>query len=348
MKGTLISAAIFIRWGFGYLFLLDFLGSILKHSYIAGLLFFLAAIVSFPLTATMLEYKLNFQMSGPVRFLVVFVLIIVASFALPPRTHTAINSTDAATEIDISKDPTAEMNISKTPDETPLMEYHVSVPYSSDMDSWMTVYAQKHRTNNKKELHLFTFSDGKQFEYYMAATGTRDEDSLFPASWTEEPNESLKPTKISEQQFQQNMQSILSDWGGSHYELKPDNMSGEILYVYLGEMFTPLVQGVEASILKNYIDLKPDRTEYTIAILTPSAVEGVNISHTLKFTPQNHTLIEEKSLLPDDGKKSRTVWYDATYTSIVNAIETTDFTNNPGKVGSFGSQKGSFRDGIKI
>jgi hypothetical protein len=302
------------------------------------LFFFLAAVKSFPLTATMLEYKLNFQVSGAVRFLVVFVLIIAASFALPPRTHTAINSTDVATGMDFSKDSTTEINISKTPDETPLIEYHVSAPYSSDMDSWMTEYAQKHRTSNKKELHLFTFSDGKQFEYNMPATGTRDEDSLLPASWTEEPNESLKPTKINEQQFQQNMQSILSEWSGSNYELKPDNMSGEILYVYLGEIFAPLGQDEEASILKNYIDLKPDRTEYTIAILAPSAVEGVNISHTLKFTPQNHTLVEEKSLLPGGSSKpSRTVWYDATYTSIMNANETTDFTNNPGKVGYFES-----------
>jgi hypothetical protein len=102
--------------------LLDFLGSILKHSYIAALFFFLAAVISFPMTATMLEYKLNFQMSGAVRFLVVFVLIIAASFALPPRTHTAINSTDVATEMDFSKDSTTEINISKTPDETPLIE----------------------------------------------------------------------------------------------------------------------------------------------------------------------------------------------------------------------------------
>jgi hypothetical protein len=120
--------------------------------------------------------------------------------------------------------------------------------------------------------------------------------------------------------------------------LKPDDTFGEILYVNLGEIFAPLGQGEEASILKNYIDLKPDRTEYTISILTFSAVGGVNISHTLKFTPQNHTLVKEKSLLPGGGSEpSRIVWYDATYTSIVNAIETTDFTNNPGKVGSFES-----------
>lgn len=338
MKGVLIAAVIFIRWAFGFLFLLDFLGSILKHSYIAALFFFLAAIVSFPLTAPVLENKLNFQMSGAVRFLVVFILIFVASFALPPSTHTAVNNTDVATEIDFSKDSTTEMNISRTPDETPLIEYHVSAPYSSDRDSWMTEYAQKNRTSNKKELHLFTFSDGKQFEYYMTATGTRDESSLSPASWTEEPNESLKPTKINGTQFKQNMKSILSNWSDSHYQLKQDDTFGEILCVNLGEIFTPLGQDEEASILKNYIDLKPNRTEYIISILTPSAVEGVNISHTLKFTPQNHTLIEEKSLLPGGGSKpSRTVWYDATYTSIVNAIETTDFTNNPGKVGSFES-----------
>lgn len=338
IRGFLIAAAIFIRWAFGFLFLLDFLGSIIKHSFISALFFFLAAIVSFPLTAPVLEHKLNFQMSGPVRFLVVFFLVIIASFAIDPSMHRAVNSVDTTTEMNISKDPAAKINISKTPDETPLVEYHVSVPYSSDMDSWMKEYAQKHRTGKKAELHLFTFSDGNQFEYHLPVAGSRYEGTLSSASWVEESsNESLKPTKISEQQFQQNMQSILSDWSGSHYELKPDNTSGEVLYVYLGELLATMEQDREASILKNYIELNPDRTEYTIAILTPTVAKGVKSVLTLKFTPQNHTLVEEKSLLPDDGQKSRTVWYDATYTTIVNAIKKYDFTNNPGKVAYFDS-----------
>ena len=104
---------------------------------------------------------------------------------------------------------TTKMNLSKTPDGTPLVEYHVSTPYSSDKDSWMKEYAQEHRTSSNAELHLFTFSDGKQFEYYMASAEASDKSSVFPANWTEEPNESLKPTKISEQQFQQNMKDIL-------------------------------------------------------------------------------------------------------------------------------------------
>lgn len=335
MKGFLIAAVIFIRWAFGFLFLLDFLGSILKHSYIAALFFFLAATVSFPLTAPVLEYKLNLQISGVERFLVVFVLVIIASFSLNPGTHTAVNRADPKTEMNISKDPTTEINISKTPDETPLVEYHVSAPYSSGMDNWMKEYAQKHRTGNKEELHLFTFSDGKQFEYHKTAAGSRDKGSLSSASWMEESNEPQKPAKISEQQFQQNMQSILSYYSGSHYELKSDETSGEILYVYLGKISATMEQADEASILKDYIDLKPDKTEYTIAILSPSAAKDVKVVYTLKFTPQNHTLIEEKSVLPDDGEKSSTVWYDATYTTIANAIEKYDFTNNPGKVGHY-------------
>ena len=108
--------------------------------------------------------------------------------------------------------------------------------------------------------------------------------------------------------------------------------------VHLGEKSAPLGRDGEASILKNYIDLKSERTEYTIIILTPSVVDGVNIFRILTFVPQNHTLVETKRMLPDDGSKPTvTEWDDATYTSIVNAVEINDFTNNPGKVGFFES-----------
>jgi hypothetical protein len=337
MKDSLNTVAFFIRWAFGLSFLRGSLGLILQHSFIAGIFMLLAAIVSIPLTATVLEYKYNFQMPGFIRFFVVFVLIILSIFSSIPSMPTAVDSAEPTNEMMINKNPATELNISKTIDETPLVEYHVSAPYSSDMDSWMKEYAQKHRTSKKEELHLFTFSDGKQFEYYLPA-GSRNEGTLSSASWVEESsNEILKPTKISEQQFQQNMQSILSHYNGSHYESKSDNTSREILYVYQGKLLETMEQADKASILKNYIDLNPDRTEYTIAILTPTVAKGVKFVLTLKFTPQNHILVEEKSMLPDDGKKSRTIWYDATYTTIENAIEKYDFTNNPGKVAYYDS-----------
>lgn len=336
MKYSLDYFVFFMRWAFGFAFLRVSLGLILDRSFIAGIFMLLAAIVSIPLTSTMLEYKLNYQISGDARFLTVFVLIILATFSLILSMLAAINSAEPITEMNVNKNPTAEMNISKTPDEIPLVEYHVSASYSPDMDSWMKAYAKKHRTGKKEELHLFTFSDGKQFEYYLPAAGSRNEGTLSSASWVEESStESLKPTKISEQRFQQNMQSILSYYSGSHYELKSDNISGEILYVYIGKISETMGQADEASILKNYIDLKPNRAEYTIEILTPSASKDVKVVHTLKFTPQNHTLVEENSVLPDDGDKSSTVWYDASYTTIVNAIDKYDFTNNPGKVGHY-------------
>lgn len=335
MSGFQILTFLF-RWAFGFRFLLNSMDSILKHSFIAAVFFFLAAIISIPLTASVLEYKYNFQMPGFIRFFVVFVLVIIASFLFAVSTYPEVNSADPKTEIKIIENPTTEINISKTPDETPLVEYLVSDPYSPGMDSWMKKHAQKHRTSNEEELHLFTFSDGKQFEYYMPAARSRYEGTINSASWVKESNDHLlEPVKISDQQFQQNMQSILSHYNSSLYELKPDETSGEILYVYLGEIFATMEQYDEASILKNYIDLKPDRSEYTIAIVSPMAAKDVKDVCTLKFTPQNNTLVEENSVFPDAGKKSSTVWYDATYTTIVNAIEKYDFTNNPGKVGHY-------------
>ena len=88
-KNTLISI---IRWVFGAFFLIMCLGAFLEHSYFAVLLFLLAAIIAIPLTATELENRFNVKMSGTVRFLVLFVLLIVAAYALPASTHTAVNN----------------------------------------------------------------------------------------------------------------------------------------------------------------------------------------------------------------------------------------------------------------
>jgi hypothetical protein len=170
----------------------------------------------------------------------------------------------------------------------------------------------------------------------LPGAGSRNEGTLSSASWVEESSkEMLKPTKIDIQQFQQNMQSILSYYNDSYYELKSDNTSGEILYVHLGKILEILEDADKASILKNYIDLRPDRTEYTIKILTLTASKNVKFVNTLKFTPQNHTLVEENSVLPETGEKYGTVWYDTSYTTIVKAIDKYDLTNNPGKVGHY-------------
>lgn len=336
MNYSLNVYAFWIRWAFGIGLLRASLGLFRDHFFIAGVFMLFASIVSIPHTSNILENKLNFQISGISRFLIVFLLVTLSMFTLFQSMVAANDSAEQQTEMYINKDPIAEINVSKTPDEIPLVEYHVSAPYSSEMDSWMKAYAQKHRTGSKEEMHLFTFSDGEQFEYDLPVARSRNEGTLSSASWVEESsNEMLKPSKIDTQQFHQNMQSILSYYSDSYYDLKSDDTSGEILYVHLSKILEIMEDADKASILKNYIDLKPERTEYTIKILTLTASKNVKFVNTLKFTPQNHTLVEENSVLPDRGEKYVTVWYDASYTTIVKAIDKYDFTNNPGKVGHY-------------
>ena len=83
-----------IRWVFGVLFLLLSLG-MFSSSFIAGLLFLLAAVVSIPPAAKQLENKLNVRIPGIARFFVVFLLVAVA-FAATPNTPTAVNNNTTA------------------------------------------------------------------------------------------------------------------------------------------------------------------------------------------------------------------------------------------------------------
>lgn len=238
-----------------------------------------------------------------------------------------INSSKTVDEPEMS----ADINISKTPAEKPLVEYRVSVPYSSEMDSWMQEYALEHRTSNQEELHLFTFSDGKQFEYWMAVSGASEKGFLYPSSWTEEPDESLSPNKISEEQCRENLEALLSKWNGAYFEMQADSNYGERLYVYTGQPLAGSSYSDAASYLKNYIDYKPDREAYGLVIQAPMADGQNTIVKAFAYEPKNHVLFEAE--MTNLGSTSNTVWTDTTYTTIVNAIETNTFTNHPGKMG---------------
>lgn len=230
-------------------------------------------------------------------------------------------------------DPTTstEMNVSSTPDGKPLVEYHVSFPYSQDMDDWMKEYALENRIGNQEELHLFTFSDGKQFEYYMNAAGASESGFLYPSNWTEELDESLKPTKITEEQFIENMDTLTGEWHGAYYQIQADDNYGELLYVNTGQPLTGLGTTDAAAFLKNYIDFRPYRDAYGLVIQSPTANGQGSIVKSFAYEPKNHVLFEVE--MTDFGSTSNTAWTDATYTSIAKAIETGTFTNHPGKMG---------------
>lgn len=85
-----------IRWIFGIFFLLSSAGSF-SSSFIAGLLFLLAAIISIPPTAAQIERKSNISIPGAARFFIVFILLMAASTALPDDT-TQVNNQEVGTE----------------------------------------------------------------------------------------------------------------------------------------------------------------------------------------------------------------------------------------------------------
>ena len=64
-----------LRWIFGLFFILIALGMVTEREYFAAVFIFMAAFVSFPPISNLLESDLNISISGPVRFLVVIILL---------------------------------------------------------------------------------------------------------------------------------------------------------------------------------------------------------------------------------------------------------------------------------
>ncbi len=264
--------------------------------------------------------------------------LVVLLFLIAVATAGCTEPKEEPSDISQSQDKTettiaVEMSIGETPVGKTLVEYFVSVPYSSEMDRWMKEYAQEHRISDEEELHLFTFSEGKQFEYWMSSTAAKDSGSLFPSSWTEEPDESLSPNKISKEQFEENISSLISGQDEAYFEWQTDDNYGERLYVYTGQPLSGLSPSDAASFLKNYIDFKPDRDVYGLVIQAPAADGQNTIIKSFVYHPKDHKLDEVK-MTSLGSASDNTVWTDATYTSIVNAVETNTFTNHPGKKGS--------------
>jgi hypothetical protein len=85
------------KYLFGAFFLIMSFGSIVSHGYIAGLLFFLAAIFTIPQAVNQLKKKVNVSMPGIAQFFVVFLLVAIA-FAASPATPAATNNTSSNTE----------------------------------------------------------------------------------------------------------------------------------------------------------------------------------------------------------------------------------------------------------
>jgi hypothetical protein len=73
-----------IRWVFGLFFIVIAAGMVTEREYFPAVFVFVAAFVSFPPISNLLESDLNISISGPVRFLVV-ILLLVGSVAVEPN-----------------------------------------------------------------------------------------------------------------------------------------------------------------------------------------------------------------------------------------------------------------------
>jgi len=64
------------RWIFGLFFLVIALEMLMEHEYFSAVFMFMAAFISFPPISNLLESDLNISISGPVRFLLVILLLV--------------------------------------------------------------------------------------------------------------------------------------------------------------------------------------------------------------------------------------------------------------------------------
>jgi hypothetical protein len=70
-----------LRWIFGLWFIVIALGMVTEREYFSAVFIFMAAFVSFSPISNLLESELNISISGPVRFLLVIILL-AGSFAV--------------------------------------------------------------------------------------------------------------------------------------------------------------------------------------------------------------------------------------------------------------------------
>ncbi len=78
-----------IRWIFGLCFIVITIGMIIVHEYLSAAFMLMAILVSFPPISDLIDSELNISISGPVRFLLVIVLL-AGSFAVEPNYSSSV------------------------------------------------------------------------------------------------------------------------------------------------------------------------------------------------------------------------------------------------------------------
>ena len=84
-----------IRWIFGLFFIVIAAGMATEREYFTAVFIFMAAFISFPPISNLLESELNISISGPVRFLVVILLLVGSGAVEPNHSSSAAIYTDA-------------------------------------------------------------------------------------------------------------------------------------------------------------------------------------------------------------------------------------------------------------
>lgn len=105
-----ITLSSIVRWIFGLIFLLVGLSSLFDGNFIVFLVAMLIAVVCIPVIANSIENKLNISMSGAVRFVLVFVLLICFGAVNP-------DDTAATTPDNIQTSDSSAKEIEATPEE---------------------------------------------------------------------------------------------------------------------------------------------------------------------------------------------------------------------------------------
>lgn len=242
---------------------------------------------------------------------------------------TAIGCTSNSNETHSSDvlSPTSSQGV--RPDGSTYVEYFVPRPYISNLAAWMVEYSKENRITSREELHMFNFEDGRQYEMYLPNTGAKSQGNLLKGSWTSEPDESLTPIKITEEQFTSKINKLLTNDQDAYFEFNNNDQYGKQLYVYTSSMTDDCFQ---AEILKNYVDYYPDQDAYFIRFKNTLAIENTFMITGLLYKPHDYSLVISDTLVGEITETTTgEVVLDATYTSIVNAMESCSYTNHPGK-----------------
>jgi hypothetical protein len=81
--------SVMIRWIFGLCFILIALGMIIVREYLSAGFMLMVIFVSFPPISNLIDSELNISMSGPVRFLLVLILL-AGSFSVEPNYSSSV------------------------------------------------------------------------------------------------------------------------------------------------------------------------------------------------------------------------------------------------------------------